>query len=95
MIAKSLGDTKEECRTYGNLGSAYFSQGSYIEALTVPWYQLALATKFKGTQAAAAALTSLDHEILLSLFNDIFYLEIYLSCSDIAFCEDPDNTDRI
>lgn len=36
VIAKSLGDTEEECRTYGNLGSAYFSQGSYIEALTVP-----------------------------------------------------------
>uniref|UniRef100_A0A8W7PRL9 CHAT domain-containing protein n=1 Tax=Anopheles coluzzii TaxID=1518534 RepID=A0A8W7PRL9_ANOCL len=60
-VAKSLGDTAGECRAHGNLGSAYFSQGSYKEALTSHRYQLVLAMKCKDTQAAAAALTSLGH----------------------------------
>lgn len=46
-IAKSLGDTAGECRAHGNLGSAYFSQGSYKEALTAHRYQLVLAMKCK------------------------------------------------
>ncbi|XP_073830293.1 tetratricopeptide repeat protein 28 [Musca autumnalis] len=60
-VAKSLGDTAGECRAHGNLGSAYFSQGSFKEALTAHRYQLVLAMKCKDTQAAAAALTSLGH----------------------------------
>ncbi|CAH1132763.1 unnamed protein product [Ceutorhynchus assimilis] len=60
-IAKSLGDTAGECRAHGNLGSAYFSHGSYKEALTAHRYQLVLAMKCKDTQAAAIALTSLGH----------------------------------
>lgn len=67
-VAKSLGDTNGECRAHGNLGSAYFSKGSYREALTSHRYQLVLAMKCKDTQAAASALTSLGmyfqiHEI--------------------------------
>lgn len=46
-IAKSLGDTAGECRAHGNLGSAYFSKGSYKEALTAHRYQLVLAMKCK------------------------------------------------
>lgn len=46
-ISKSLGDTAGECRAHGNLGSAYFSQGSYKEALTAHRYQLVLAMKCK------------------------------------------------
>ncbi|KAH9641439.1 hypothetical protein HF086_006055 [Spodoptera exigua] len=60
-VAKSLGDTAGECRAHGNLGAAYFSQGSYKDALTAHRYQLVLAMKCKDTQAAAAALTSLGH----------------------------------
>lgn len=58
-VAKTLGDIAGECRAHGNLGSAYFSKGSYKEALTAHRYQLVLAMKCKDTQAAAAALTSL------------------------------------
>lgn len=46
-VAKSLGDTAGECRAHGNLGAAYFSQGSYKEALTAHRYQLVLAMKCK------------------------------------------------
>ncbi|XP_037036612.1 tetratricopeptide repeat protein 28 isoform X2 [Bradysia coprophila] len=60
-VAKSLGDTAGECRAHGNLGSAYFSQGSFKEALTAHRYQLVLAMKCKDTQAGIAALTSLGH----------------------------------
>jgi len=58
-VAKSLGDIAGECRAHGNLGSAYFSKGSFKEALTSHRYQLVLAMKCKDTQAAASALTSL------------------------------------
>lgn len=58
-VAKSLGDIAGECRAHGNLGSAYFSQGSFKEALTSHRYQLVLAMKCKDSQAAASALTSL------------------------------------
>jgi tetratricopeptide (TPR) repeat protein len=60
-VARSLGDTQGECRAHGNLGSAYFSKGSFKEALTAHRYQLVLAMKCKDTQAAASALTSLGH----------------------------------
>lgn len=53
------GDSGGECRAHGNLGSAYFSKGSYKEALTSHRYQLVLAMKFKDSEAAASALTSL------------------------------------
>lgn len=53
------GDTAGECRAHGNLGSAFFSKGSYKEALTSHRYQLVLAMKFKDSEAAASALTSL------------------------------------
>lgn len=55
------GDSSGECRAHGNLGSAYFSKGSYKEALTAHRYQLVLAMKFKDSHAAASALTSLGH----------------------------------
>jgi hypothetical protein len=58
-VAKSLGDVGGECRAHGNLGSAYFSQANYKDALTSHRYQLVLAMKCKDTQAAASALTSL------------------------------------
>lgn len=54
-----LGDSNGECRAHGNLGSAFFSKGSYKEALTSHRYQLVLAMKFKDSEAAASALTSL------------------------------------
>lgn len=61
-IAKSLGDTAGECRAHGNLGSAYFSQGSYKEALTAHRYQLVLAMKCK---------------VKFTLWNtDVFYVSI-------------------
>lgn len=60
-VAKSLGDIAGECRAHGNLGSAYFSKGSFKEALTSHRYQLVLAMKCKDTQAAASALTSLGN----------------------------------
>jgi hypothetical protein len=62
-VAKTLGDIAGECRAHGNLGSAYFSKGSYKEALTAHRYQLVLAMKCKDTQAAAAALTSLGESL--------------------------------
>jgi tetratricopeptide (TPR) repeat protein len=46
-VAKSLGETAGECRAHGNLGAAYFSQGSYKDALTAHRYQLVLAMKCK------------------------------------------------
>ncbi|CAB0037124.1 unnamed protein product [Trichogramma brassicae] len=60
-VARSLADVPGECRAHGNLGSAYFSKGSYKESLTAHRYQLVLAMKCKDGQAAAAALTSLGH----------------------------------
>lgn len=59
MFSWHLGDSGGECRAHGNLGSAYFSKGSYKEALTAHRYQLVLAMKFKDSEAAASALTSL------------------------------------
>lgn len=53
MVAKSLNDALGECRAYKNLGSAYFSQGLFKEALTSHRYQLVLAMKCKDTEAAA------------------------------------------
>lgn len=58
-VAKSLGDTAGECRAHGNLGSAYFSKGSYKEALTSHRHQLVLAMKCRDLQSAGSALTSL------------------------------------
>lgn len=58
-VAKSLGDTAGECRAHGNLGSAYFSKGSYKEALTAHRHQLVLAMKCRDMQSAGSALTSL------------------------------------
>ncbi len=58
-VAKSLGDTPGECRAHGNLGSAYFSKGSYKEALTAHRHQLVLAMKCRDLPSAASALTSL------------------------------------
>ncbi|EEB13728.1 rapsynoid, putative [Pediculus humanus corporis] len=46
---------------FSALRSAYFSKGSFKEALTSHRYQLVLAMKCKDTQAAASALTSLGH----------------------------------
>lgn len=57
------GDSAGECRAHGNLGSAFFSKGSYKEALTSHRYQLVLAMKFKDSEAAASALTSLGEYI--------------------------------
>lgn len=60
MFTKKIpGDSGGECRAHGNLGSAFFSKGSYKEALTAHRYQLVLAMKFKDSEAAASALTSL------------------------------------
>lgn len=75
-VAKSLGDVAGESRAHGNLGSAYFSKGSFKEALTSHRYQLVLAMKCKDTQAAASALTSLGElksqpTWLLSLFREL------------------------
>jgi hypothetical protein len=58
-VARSLGDVPGECRAHGNLGSAYFSQANYKDALTSHRYQLVLAMKCKDTHAASTALTSL------------------------------------
>lgn len=60
-VAKSLGDVPGECRAHGNLGSAYFSQSNFKDALTSHRYQLVLAMKCKDTQAATSALTSLGN----------------------------------
>lgn len=59
-----LGDSAGECRAHGNLGSAFFSKGAYKEALTSHRYQLVLAMKFKDSEAAASALTSLGKTIV-------------------------------
>lgn len=62
------GDSGGECRAHGNLGSAFFSKGSYKEALTSHRYQLVLAMKFKDSEAAASALTSLGEHSLTMKF---------------------------
>lgn len=72
-VAKSLGDIAGECRAHGNLGSAYFSKGSFKEALTSHRYQLVLAMKCKDTQAAASALTSLG---MFHLFYSNFTVSV-------------------
>lgn len=59
LVAKSLKDIAGESRAHGNLGSAYFSKGSYKEALTAHRYQLVFAMKAREMKAAASALTSL------------------------------------
>lgn len=68
LVAKSLKDIAGESRAHGNLGSAYFSKGSYKEALTAHRYQLVFAMKAREMKAAASALTSLGN-----LLNDNFY----------------------
>lgn len=70
LVAKSLKDIAGESRAHGNLGSAYFSKGSYREALTAHRYQLVFAMKSREMKAAASALTSLG-----KLF-DMFYFII-------------------
>lgn len=67
-VAKSLGDIAGECRAHGNLGSAYFSKGSYKEALTAHRHQLVLAMKCRDMQSAASALTSLGRFVYLFMF---------------------------
>lgn len=54
-----VGDQVGECRAHGNLGAAYFSKGSYKEALTHHRFQLVLAMKQKDRTVAASALSSL------------------------------------
>ncbi len=71
-VAKSLGDVPGECRAHGNLGSAYFSQSNFKDALTSHRYQLVLAMKCKDTQAAASALTSLGKFYTISIFGKCF-----------------------
>ncbi|KAI1303152.1 Tetratricopeptide repeat protein 28 [Halotydeus destructor] len=61
QVAKSLGDQLGECRSQGNLGSAFFSRGNYKEALAAHRHQLVLAMKGKFTELAASALTCLGH----------------------------------
>lgn len=84
-VAKSLGDMAGECRAHGNLGSAYFSKGSYKEALTAHRHQLVLAMKCKDMHSAASALTSLGfyHYCVTSSFCSI--LVIYFHLHDIFF----------
>lgn len=68
LVAKSLKDVAGESRAHGNLGSAYFSKGSYKEALTAHRYQLVFAMKAREMKAAASALTSLG-EFLIICYN--------------------------
>jgi len=86
-VAKSLGDIAGECRAHGNLGSAYFSQGSFKEALTSHRYQLVLAMKCKDSQAAASALTSLGkwniEKYAVNIKGYVLYL---LSLSSLFRC---------
>lgn len=71
LVAKSLKDIAGESRAHGNLGSAYFSKGSYKEALTAHRYQLVFAMKAREMKAAASALTSL---------GKLFFAYIFLFC---------------
>lgn len=68
LVAKSLKDVLGESRAHGNLGSAYFSKGSYREALTAHRYQLVFAMKAREVKAAASALTSLGELINYLIF---------------------------
>lgn len=68
LVAKSLKDISGESRAHGNLGSAYFSKGSYREALTAHRYQLVFAMKAKEMKAAASALTSLGKLFITYIF---------------------------
>lgn len=77
-VAKSLGDTAGECRAHGNLGSAYFSKGSYKEALTAHRHQLVLAMKCRDMSSAASALTSLGAYKFFSFFICVHFLYYYL-----------------
>lgn len=70
LVAKSLKDIVGESRAHGNLGSAYFSKGSYREALTAHRYQLVFAMKAGELKAAASALTSLGK--LLQVTDNIY-----------------------
>ncbi|XP_076853711.1 tetratricopeptide repeat protein 28-like isoform X2 [Brachyhypopomus gauderio] len=60
-VAKTLGDQIGECRSHGNLGSAFFSKANYREALSNHRNQLVLAMRLKDREAASLALCSLGH----------------------------------
>uniref|UniRef100_A0A667Z367 Tetratricopeptide repeat domain 28 n=1 Tax=Myripristis murdjan TaxID=586833 RepID=A0A667Z367_9TELE len=49
----STGDQSGECRAHGNLGSAFFSKGSYREALTNHRHQLVLTLENRREEARA------------------------------------------
>lgn len=68
LVAKSLKDISGESRAHGNLGSAYFSKGSYKEALTAHRYQLVFAMRAREMKAAASALTSLGKLLITYIF---------------------------
>jgi len=68
LVAKSLKDIAGESRAHGNLGSAYFSKGSYKEALTAHRYQLVFAMKAREMKAAASALTSLGKLLIIFFY---------------------------
>lgn len=68
LVAKSLKDISGESRAHGNLGSAYFSKGSYREALTAHRYQLVFAMRAREMKAAASALTSLGKLLITYIF---------------------------
>lgn len=76
LVAKSLKDILGESRAHGNLGSAYFSKGSYREALTAHRYQLVFAMKAREVKAAASALTSLGEHIYIYIILFIYILYI-------------------
>lgn len=50
LAACCPGDQMGECRAHGNLGSAFFSKGSYREALSNHRLQLMLAMKLKDRE---------------------------------------------
>lgn len=77
-VAKSLGDTAGECRAHGNLGAAYFSQGSYKDALTAHRYQLVLAMKCKvsGLLISKKYFTFKDFEIGDNGYTDLHFFKV-------------------
>ena len=52
----AVGDKEGECRAHGNLGSGYYSKGSYREALQHHQHQLKLAMALRNRKVAATAL---------------------------------------